>query len=69
MDGEGNIIVADAYNHRLQKFSWEGNPLHSWGSFSGEDRQPGQFNDPPILPLILPDGYMWLIGEITEYRN
>ncbi len=51
VDGEGNIIVADAYNHRLQKFSSDGRPLQSWGSWSGEEGQPGQFNVANALEL------------------
>ncbi|MCL4551944.1 MAG: glycosyltransferase [Candidatus Marsarchaeota archaeon] len=40
---EGNIYVADTYNHRIQKLSPEGQPLAQWGS---QGNGPGQFNLP-----------------------
>ena len=35
VDAEGNIYVADAYNHRIQKFSPEGEVLDKWGGLFG----------------------------------
>ncbi|NIR47929.1 6-bladed beta-propeller, partial [candidate division KSB1 bacterium] len=38
---DSNILVADAYNHRIQKFSRDGKPLSSWGE---KGSGPGQFD-------------------------
>jgi sugar lactone lactonase YvrE len=42
-DAAGNVYVADVVNHRIQKFSSDGNFLTKWGSFGTGD---GQFNRP-----------------------
>jgi DNA-binding beta-propeller fold protein YncE len=39
VDSEGNVYVADTWNHRVQKFNPAGNPLGMWGYF-------GQAEDP-----------------------
>lgn len=44
-DAEGYMWVVDAYNHRLQKFTPDGQFLTSFGSY-GEKGEPGLFNDP-----------------------
>ena len=41
MDGAGNVFVADANNHRVQKFNSSGVYDSQWGSFGSGD---GQFN-------------------------
>jgi len=43
VDNSGNVYVADTYNHRIQKFSNEGNFIGSWGSLGSND---GQFRTP-----------------------
>ena len=43
IDADGNLIVADTHNHRLQKLSPDGRALASWGSAGSG---PGQFNLP-----------------------
>jgi DNA-binding beta-propeller fold protein YncE len=35
VDRDGNIYVADAYNHRIQKFTPKGKVLAKWGGFFG----------------------------------
>ena len=43
VDTEGNIYVVDSGNHRVQKFSPDGQFVLQWGSFG---TAPGQFNEP-----------------------
>jgi hypothetical protein len=43
VDASGNVYVADAGNHRIQKFSSAGILLTKWGSYGAED---GQLNSP-----------------------
>lgn len=33
VDADGFVYVSDTWNHRIQKFSAEGNPLKTWGQF------------------------------------
>ncbi len=33
VDNDGNVFVADTWNHRIEKFDAAGKPLTSWGSF------------------------------------
>ncbi|MBI4395790.1 MAG: hypothetical protein HY548_01760 [Elusimicrobia bacterium] len=47
MDGSGNLLVADAYNHRIQKLDPDGRAVHIWGSFWKRlFRRPLGFNVP-----------------------
>jgi len=43
VDAQGNVYVADTWNHRIQVFDGEGKFLRAWGS---EGTQPGQFKEP-----------------------
>ena len=43
MDGEGNVLVVDGWNHRIQKFTVEGKFLTTMGT-EGSGRL--QFKDP-----------------------
>jgi len=43
VDSNGNVYVADTYNHRIQKFTSSGGFLTKWGSYGTGD---GQFNVP-----------------------
>ncbi|HEU5316068.1 MAG TPA: flippase activity-associated protein Agl23, partial [Chloroflexota bacterium] len=43
VDRQGNVVVADTLNHRIQKFSRAGQPLSQWGSEGSGD---GQFKEP-----------------------
>ena len=42
-DNHGNLVVVDSQNHRVQRFTPEGEFLGGFGSFGS---QPGQFNLP-----------------------
>jgi tripartite motif-containing protein 71 len=48
VDSDGNVYVADTFNHRIQKFDGMGNFLTKWGS---EGTQPGQFNRPSGIKI------------------
>ena len=43
LDGQGNLYVADALNHRIQKLSRTGSLLAAWGTEGSGD---GQFKEP-----------------------
>lgn len=43
LDSDGNIYVADTFNHRIQKFVSDGSFLATWGICGNED---GNFNRP-----------------------
>jgi DNA-binding beta-propeller fold protein YncE len=42
-DADGNVYVADTFNHRIQKFTNTGTYLCEWGSPGSDD---GQFDGP-----------------------
>ncbi len=49
VDGEGNVYVADTWNHRVQKFDKDGNFIAMWGVFestAGELGKPFAFYGP-----------------------
>ena len=46
IDGEGNVYVADSWNHRIQVFDPQGRFLRKWGT---EGEENGQFADPKGL--------------------
>jgi hypothetical protein len=48
LDGSGNVYVAEALNHRIQKFTSDGQFVTKWGSSGGED---GQFSLPSGIAL------------------
>lgn len=43
IDGDGNVYVADIFNHRIQKFDADGRFLTKWGTLGTGD---GEFNQP-----------------------
>ena len=43
VDAQGNVYVADSYNHRVQVFDSQGRFLRRWGS---QGTAPGQFQEP-----------------------
>ena len=48
VDGNGDVYVADTWNHRIQKFTADGTYLTQWGrGGSGE----GQFNYPAGIAI------------------
>ncbi|MEW6104419.1 MAG: NHL repeat-containing protein, partial [bacterium] len=57
IDNQGNIYVADTYNHRIQKFSPDGNYLLSFGARGQED---GQFAMPQDV-VVDSEGYILAI--------
>ncbi|RMF06938.1 MAG: 6-bladed beta-propeller, partial [Alphaproteobacteria bacterium] len=58
---EGNIFVADFYNHRIQKFSPDGTFLTAFGS---KGHAPGEFFH-PIAVDVAPDGTVF----VTDHGN
>jgi sugar lactone lactonase YvrE len=48
VDSDGNVFVADTYNHRIQEFDNNGNYLAQFGTYGSN---PGQFNYPEGLAL------------------
>ena len=48
VDADGNLYVAEAINHRIQKFAADGTWLSTLGS---QGNQPGQFNSPRDIAL------------------
>jgi hypothetical protein len=42
-DPDGNVYVADAYSHRVQKFAGDGTFITKWGTFGNGN---GEFNSP-----------------------
>ena len=43
LDGQGNLYVADTWNHRVQVFDGDGNFVRTWGR---EGTEPGQLKEP-----------------------
>ena len=61
-DGEGNLVVADGLNHRIQVFRYiDGTHLRSFGS---EGTGNGQFNEPRSISV---DGEGHIV--ISEYAG
>lgn len=54
---EGDVYVADAYNHRIQVFDASGQFLRQWGV---EGSQPGEFKEPWGVALG-PDGDVYVV--------
>ncbi len=61
LDQDGNVFIADFYNHRVQKFASDGTFLTSFGA---KGNGPGQF-EYPIAVAIAPDGDVF----ITDFGN
>ena len=63
------IYVADSQNHRIQRFSPDGELLNNWGSFSGaapEAAQDGAFNEPWGV-AVGPDGSVY-VADTWNHR-
>jgi hypothetical protein len=43
LDGQGHVYLTEFGNHRVQKFTLDGNSLGVWG---GAGRRPGQLHQP-----------------------
>jgi sugar lactone lactonase YvrE len=62
VDGDGNIYVADSFNHRVQKLSPTGEPLALWGS-EGSGR--GQFRYPKGIAVDTEDSVYVAAGTLA----
>jgi len=62
-DPQGNVFVADTKNHRIQKFSPNGEVLAVWGE-QGEGK--GQFKDPHGI-AVGPDGSVY-VADTWNHR-
>lgn len=56
-DANGNVYVADAWNHRVQKFTSSGAFVTAWGS---NGVAPGQFNYPRDI-AVDPSGFVFVV--------
>ncbi len=66
---DGSIYVADSRNHRVQKFSPEGEFLLSWGTYASVDAGEapgGTFNEPWGI-AVAPDGSVF-VADTWNYR-
>ena len=67
---DGSLYVADAMNHRIQRFSPQGEPLSEWGSFAaapeGGTAPPGTFNEPWGV-AVAPDGSVY-VADTWNHR-
>lgn len=62
VDSDGNVYVADAGNHRIQKFSLlSGTPVHEW-SFGGLGSGDGNFSSPRTV-AVDSDGNVYVADE------
>ena len=57
VDQDDNIYVADAGNHRVQKFDAQGRFLAAWG---GPGREPGRFDRPMGLAIDRARGWLYV---------
>ncbi len=62
-DDVGDVYIADMLNHRIQKFTWDGNFLLSWGSEGNGD---GQFRSPTGV-CVGSDGFVY-IADLNNQR-
>lgn len=66
---DGSVYVADANNHRIQKFSADGAFLLSWGSYAtaeGGNAPGGTFNEPWGV-AVAPDGSVY-VADTWNHR-
>jgi DNA-binding beta-propeller fold protein YncE len=66
---DGSLYVADSRNHRIQKFSPEGEYLLSWGTYASVDlgdAPGGTFNEPWGV-AVAPDGSVF-VADTWNYR-
>lgn len=61
VDKEGNVFVADFYNHRIQKFTSDGTFLAAFGK---EGTGPGEFQY-PLAVTVADDGTVF----VTDFGN
>ena len=69
VDGEGNVFVADFYNHRVQKFAADGTFLTAFG---GEGDGPGRFRY-AIAVAVAEDGSVFVAdfgnNRVQKFRQ
>ena len=66
---DGSMYVADSRNHRIQRFSTDGQLMNSWGSFAdvAQGNAPGgTFNEPWGI-AVAPDGSVF-VADTWNYR-
>jgi len=69
VDSSGNVYVADAGNHRIQKFDSNGNFLLTWGTFGSDD---GEFRGPTGVAVdssgnvYVTDPSRWRIQKFSQ---
>ena len=61
IDADGNLVVADAWNHRVQKFTEDGTFITEWGGYG---QGPGEF-DMPWGICVDDEGYTY----VCDWRN
>jgi DNA-binding beta-propeller fold protein YncE len=62
IDSSGYVYVADKENHRIQKFTSNGQFVTKWGSLGTED---GQFNEPYDIAIDRND-YVYVIERVNN---
>ena len=65
VDGDGNWLVADRYNHRLQLLTPDGAHLKTIGSYGSG---PGQFNCPTSVHVVVDGDGNWLVADSNNHR-
>ncbi|HNT34945.1 MAG TPA: DUF2298 domain-containing protein, partial [bacterium] len=62
VDAQGDIYVADTFNHRIQKFGSNGDFKRTWGEMGAMEEQFKEPND------VLPDGTRILVADTWNHR-
>lgn len=60
--GDGNVYVADTFNHRIQKFTNFGGFVRAWGGFGDHA---GEFNEPSGV-TVGPDGLIYVADTMNN---
>ena len=65
MDSEGYVYVSDSYNHRIQKFTSDGNFITKWGK---EGDGEGEFDIPRGI-AVGPEGNVYVADGMPEPKG